>query len=156
MRQLLNAQNKKNIVTAPLSSRPLVNNNSPLSLEKALRTPRSAAYMDAVRQLDAGTHQHNLLAIDQLKQQITAELPNIALEMLLGIVSKCYLGHSYEVHTLDFFGQIIEHYKIGEPMKGELEKARNLARHETYQCIEVYSNRLVAISKDGKASIIEG
>ena len=29
---------------------------------------------------------------------------------MLGIVSICYLGKPYEVHSLDITGQIIEHY----------------------------------------------
>lgn len=57
---------------------------------------------------------------------------------------------------LDAAGQIIEHYKQGEPLPGGLEKARGIAMHGGYEFIEVYSNCCRAISANGSVSVIGG
>jgi hypothetical protein len=88
--------------------------------------------------------------MEKIQQEFgTAELASL----LLGIVSKCYLGHPYEVHTLDISnGQIIKHYKIGEPLPDHFEKARILAKHNAYAFIEVYKDKLILIREDGTAA----
>lgn len=92
----------------------------------------------------------------------TAELESLP----LGFVSKCFLGHPYEVHTLFFASQInahantntdsipaiINHYKIAENMPLELEKARGLAKHNAYVVIEVYKDKLILIRADGSTT----
>ena len=49
---------------------------------------------------------------------------------------------------------IIEHYKQGQALPEDLEKARTLANNENYAFIEVYKTKLIAIKEDGTASII--
>jgi hypothetical protein len=124
-------------------------------MQKLLRQKRSLAYLEALQQLDAGGHQANTEALNGLISSIESELPDIS-NQLLGIVSKCYLGHPFEVHTLQIDGDIIHHYKAGNPLPAPLEKARGLALHSSYLCIEVYTHFIVAISKNGSASLIEG
>lgn len=51
-------------------------------------------------------------------------------------------------------GMIIEHYKQGQALPEDLEKARTLANNENYAFIEVYKTKLIAIKEDGTASII--
>ena len=41
------------------------------------------------------------------------------------MVSKCFLGDPYEVHTVDFTHTIIKHYKQGEVLPDGMEKARD-------------------------------
>lgn len=158
MRKLLTGvPDKKKDLDIRLSSNSILTGskvNSSVELEKALRVPRSKSYLEHIKKLDAGTHHHDKTSLEELKNSIQKELPANAFGLLIGIVSKCYLGAPYEVHTLDFFGQIIEHYKVGESMRSDLEKARSLAKHNSYICIEVYSDRMVAIANDGMASII--
>jgi len=158
MRKLLaNVPAQKTELGAGLSANSILTgaqHNAPAALDRALRVPRSKSYLELISKLDAGVHHHNKTAWEELKSGIQHELPPNAFEMLIGIVSKCYLGAPYEVHTLDFFGQIIEHYKTGQSMKPDLERARNLAKHSSYICIEVYSGKLVAVAHDGQASII--
>lgn len=88
--------------------------------------------------------------IKAIKEEFgTAELASLP----LGIVSKCFLGHPYEVHTLDLSGsQIINHYKITETMEGEFEKARTIAKHNAYAMVEVYKDKLILIREDGSAA----
>ncbi|KQM41724.1 hypothetical protein [Chryseobacterium sp. Leaf201] len=79
----------------------------------------------------------------------TAELASLP----LGIVSKCHLGHPYEVHTLDISsGQIIRHYKNRESLPDHFEKARTLAKHNAYAFVEVYKDKLILIREDGTAA----
>jgi uncharacterized protein YrrD len=71
----------------------------------------------------------------------------------LGIVAKCFLGHPYEVHTLDLSGsQIIKHYKTSELMEADFEKARTVAKHNAYVLIEVYKDKMILIREDGTAT----
>lgn len=79
----------------------------------------------------------------------TAQLADLP----MGILAKCYLGHPYEVHTLDLSaGQIIKHYSIGEPLPDHFEKARTLAKHNAYLFVEIYKNKLILIREDGTAA----
>jgi hypothetical protein len=79
----------------------------------------------------------------------TTELANLP----LGIVGKCFLGESYEVHILDLSGsQIIKHFKTSEVMPSDFEKARSLAMHNSYCFIEVYTDKLVLVREDGSTT----
>ena len=70
------------------------------------------------------------------------------------MVSKCFLGDPYEVHTVDFTHTIIKHYKQGEVLPDGMEKARAIAARNIYMYIEVYTDHCCAISADGIVSII--
>jgi hypothetical protein len=109
--------------------------------------------MEALHQLDAGGHIFETDAFNKLIEIINSELPDIS-NLLLGIVAKCYLGHPFEVHTLQIMGSIVHHYKVGEPLPAALEKARSMALHSSYEYIEVYSEYIVAVSKNGSTSLI--
>lgn len=122
-------------------------------IQKLLRQKRSSAYMNALNQLDAGGHSTETESLNKLIETIKAELPDIS-NLLLGIVAKCYLGHPFEVHTLQIMGDIIHHYKVGESLPAALEKARSMALHSSYAYIEVYSNYMVAVSENGSTSLV--
>lgn len=128
---------------------------NPLKLEERLREKRSKEYIDAIRNLDSGdcSHRHGFQEfIDCMKEEFS-DIPTV--ELLVGVVAKCYLGEPYEVHALDMAGNILQHYKTNEPLPVGLEKARSLANHGSYEFIEVYSNHMVAIDHSGNASIIK-
>ena len=114
---------------------------------------RSKKYLDLIASLDAKTLT-DTKGMDELIKAIqeefgTAELINLP----LGIVSKCFLGHPYEVHTLDLSGsQIIKHYKISETMEADFEKARTVAKHNAYAMVEVYKDKIILIREDGTAT----
>ncbi|GAB3838642.1 hypothetical protein [Hymenobacter jeollabukensis] len=114
---------------------------------------RSATYLKLLTGLDHGTlpgtrgWEELLAAIQQ--EFGTASLADVP----LGIVSKCFLGPPYEVHTLDLSAHaIIEHYKAGQAMPADFERARQLARHNAYALVEVYANKLLLIAEDGSVS----
>ena len=118
--------------------------------DRVMLQKRSNKYIQALTGLDTGTltATHGFAElIEKIKDEFGAlgitEFPS-------GIVSKCYLGHPYEVHVLDLSGtQIVSHYKIGEPLPAFLEKARNLALNNSYTMVEVYVNKMILIKADG-------
>lgn len=123
--------------------------------DRLLRKQRSKQYMDALNKLDAGGHTHNQAKVDEIIDTIRNEFPEVEISgVLLGYVSVCYLGKPYEVHTLDMTGEIIEHYKAGEKLPGELEKARSIALRGGYEFIEVYVDCCRAVSANGSVSVI--
>lgn len=128
-----------------------------MKLDRLLRKPRSKAYMNALHKLDAGGHVHNHDKVNEILNAIRSEFPEVSIEgVLLGVVSLCYLGAPYEVHSLDTAGQIIEHYKAWQPMPNGLERARSLAIRGGYDFIEVYTDCCRCISSNGTVSVISG
>jgi len=129
---------------------------SQMQIDRLLGQKRSKEYVEAMKRLDAGGHMHNQRQVDELVQIIQKEMPEIEIEMgPIGIVSKCYLGDPYEVHTLDVTGNIIEHYESYRSMPGGLEKARSLAKSGFYAFIEVYSHALRAVKEDGTVATLK-
>lgn len=127
-----------------------------MRLDRLLRKPRSKAYMEALHQLDAGGHVHNQEKVNQILDAIREEFPEVEISgVLLGFVAVCYLGKPYEVHTLDMSGQIIEHYKAGQPLPGGLEVARTIALRGGYDFIEVYADCCRCISANGTVSVVK-
>lgn len=135
--------------STPLQSQEQVNSR--------LRLKRSAAYVDAMHKLDAGGHTHNRQAIDALVAAITEEFPDIAIDQQpVGIVAKCYLGAPYDVHTLDRAGNIIQHYKSFQSLPPLLARGRALAVHAVYAFVEVYTDKVIAVTANGDTSIVKG
>lgn len=130
---------------------------SGLELEKRLRKKRSSAYMSAFKKLDAGGVTCSHAQIEELKNVIQSEFPDLEPSQYpIGILGRCYLGNPYEVHSLDVSLDIIQHYKKREPLPSLMEKGRSLALHPSYDFIEIYSESLRAISINGDVSIIKG
>lgn len=126
-----------------------------MKMDRLLRKNRSKEYMQAMHKLDAGGHVHNQHKINEIIDTIRNEFPDLDISgIMLGIVSICYLGKPYEVHTLDISGQIIEHYKVGQILPGGLEKARSIAMRGGYDFIEVYVDCCRAVSSNGSVSVI--
>ncbi|MBR5307808.1 MAG: hypothetical protein IKU43_03490 [Clostridia bacterium] len=126
-----------------------------MKLDRLLRKPRSKGYMQTMTKLDSGGHVHNKKQVDDIIGAISEEFPDIEMTgILLGVVSTCFLGEPYEVHTLDITGQIIEHFKRGQPLPGLLENARSLAIRGGYAFIEVYIDCCRAVSPSGAVSVI--
>ena len=129
---------------------------SQMQIDRLLNQKRSKEYVEAMKRLDAGGHMHNQHQVDQLVQIIQKEMPEIEIDMgPIGIVSKCYLGDPYEVHTLDVAGSIIEHYESYRSMPSGMEKARSLAKSGFYAFIEVYSHALRAVKEDGTVATLK-
>ncbi len=136
----LDTDKKQNVSTGFISDRDI--------LKK-----RSKRYLDLIAGLDAKTLT-TTKGMEELMNAIQEEFGTADIASLpLGIVAKCFLGHPHEVHTLDLSGsQIIKHYKIGEPLPDDFEKARTLAKHNAYAFVEVYRDKVILIREDGTAS----
>lgn len=132
---------------------------APRAATQANATPRlhlgrrSATYLKLLAGLDHGTLP-GTRGWEELLAAIQQEFGTASLaDLPLGIVSKCFLGPPYEVHTLDLSAHaIIEHYKAGQPLPADFERARQLARHNAYALVEVYANKLLLIAEDGSVS----
>ncbi|WP_420998241.1 hypothetical protein ACKI2N_023835 [Cupriavidus sp. 30B13] len=130
---------------------------APAQVEARLRQKRSVAYVAAVHKLDAGGHVHDRHAVDALVAAIREELPDIAIDQYpVGIVARCHLGAPYEVHTLDRQGNIIQHYKTFEPLPPLLAKGRALAVHPHYAFVEIYTDKVIAVTAAGDTAIVKG
>lgn len=126
-----------------------------IKLDRLLRKPRTKEYMEALHKLDAGGHVQNQNKVNEMIDIIKNEFPEVNISgILLGYVSKCYLGEPYEVHTLDITNEIIEHYIAGQCLPNGLEKARGIAMYGGYEFIEVYDDCCRAISSNGAVSVI--
>ena len=116
---------------------------------KTLFKKRSENYFKLVNKLDEGVI-NSTEQIQEIIDQIQKELgiPEIH-QMPIGIMSKCFLGHPYEVHILDMAGNIIRHYKIGEKMEPLFEPYRRLAIHNAYATIEIYKDKVLLVKENG-------
>jgi hypothetical protein len=124
-------------------------------LAMRLREKRTVKYVDAMQRLDAGTHQQNGAALQELLDAIASEFPDLTIDQRpLGIVSKCFLGEPYEVHRCDLAGEIVEHFERHRSMPPLFERARGLAAHGAYQLIEIYADSMRAIAADGSVSVL--
>ncbi len=125
-------------------------------LEKRLRNKRSNGFMEAINKLDVGGCEQCKKQFKDCVEAIKNEFKDIPENnLLVGLVAKCYLGQSYEVHTVDMSGSILVHYKSSESMPVLLERARGLALHGGYEYIEVYTDCLCAVKVDGSVSIVK-
>lgn len=147
---------KLKVESAPAQAGSVAGSLTGPKLQQRLRQQRSKGYVDAIKRLDAGTHQQNRAALDALLQVIGAEFPELTIDQRpLGIVSQCYLGAPYLVHICDLSGSIVEHYESYRAMPPVFERARALALHSAYAFVEVYPDQLRAVAADGSVSVIE-
>ena len=127
-----------------------------MQIQRVLNRKRSSQYVEAMQRLDAGGHMHNQHQVQALIDIIREEMPEIEIDMgPVGIVSKCYLGAPYEVHSLDVLGNIIEHYETWRPMPEGMEKARRLAASGMYSFIEIYRHEMRAVSANGNVAVLK-
>ncbi len=122
---------------------------------KVLTAPRSAGYLAAIGKLDASATLRPV-ELAEVIEEIHREFADKWAAVPIGFVGHCYLGPPFEAHTLTVDGQIIEHYQSGQPLPGQLEQARSLARTEHYLIIEVYQDRLVCVRTDGSVVTVGG
>jgi len=124
-----------------------------ITTDRVLLQKRSKKYIQALTALDTGTLTATK-GFTEVVEKLKAEFGELGItEYPLGVVSKCYLGHPYEVHVLDLSGtEIINHLKKGESLPAVLEKARNLALNNSYTIIEVYLTKMILINADGSTT----
>ena len=117
-----------------------------------LRQKRSPAYLQALITLDSGGHVVDSQFMEELRRAISDQFPDAGARPR-GWVAICYLGPPFQVHILDLAGDIVRHFRFGEPMPEPFERARSLALHARYAFVEVHSDKLVAVAHDGATSV---
>ena len=128
---------------------------SPPQVAQRLRQKRSFAYLEQMKRLDAGTHQPNAAALQEMLDAIAAEFPELRIDdRPIGVVSRCFLGSPYEVHICDLAGGIIEHFQHWRSMPPLFERARSIAAHGAYAFIEIYVSTIRAVAADGSVSVL--
>lgn len=121
----------------------------------ALRRPRTPAYVAVLGKLDAGEGKLDPRFLEKVLETIRKDFPEIrCLGRFLGILAVCRIDDSYDVHMLDFQGQVIRHFHKGEPLPEGLEKGRNLALYGGYAFVEVYTDCCRGVFGDGQVAVI--
>lgn len=121
----------------------------------ALRRPRTPAYVAVLGKLDAGEGKLDPRFLEKVLETIRKDFPEIrCLGQFLGILAVCWIDDSYDVHMLDFQGQVIRHFHKGEPLPEGLEKGRNLALYGGYAFVEVYTDCCRGVFCDGQVAVI--
>lgn len=141
------------------------------SPELVFREKRPQSYIEQIKNLDIEGYSMSAEKIKNIVETVQHSVPNIVYdETFLGVLGKCYLGEGYDVHTLSLnnilgidekthsigYGRmILKHYMVNEALPPELEKGRSLAINPNYVFVEIYSDKLIAISENGTASIVK-
>jgi hypothetical protein len=88
------------------------------------------AYMDALGKLDAGDARLDPEFAAKVVARIRKEFPAVqCLGSFLGILAQCHIDDTYDVHTLDWKEDILQHYHRGEAFRRDLP--RDAAWHST-------------------------
>lgn len=105
-------------------------------------------YLPLLNQIDLKTSTDPQILQEQI-QTLRKELLQLS-EPILGLLAPCYLGEDFEVHALDFTGQVIlRHYRRSEELPETFAKARQLAASRRYVAVEVYASHVRCVRDDG-------
>lgn len=150
-RPILGAQSTE--AAAELAARPKP--QSPAALAARLRERRSAAYVEALQRLDAGSHALERVAVQALAEAVALEFPELRAEQRpAGLVARCGLPQGFEVHSLDVARATAVHVRPGEALPDGLDVARALALHPKYAFVEVFPEGMHAVSPDGTVTVV--
>jgi len=112
-----------------------------------LQKPRHSGLFEAVHRLDA---QIDEASRRELAAWITDQFATEYGDIPLGFLAQCHLGPPYVDHRLDLMAQIVEHFQPADAVPAPFDRARPLARLNSYEFIEVYgSGTLVPVRVDG-------
>lgn len=122
---------------------------------RLLRQNRTPAYMDAMGKLDAGDARLDPEFVAKVVARIRKEFPAVqCLGSFLGILAQCHIDDTYDVHTLDWKEDILQHYHRGEALPEGLAKGRSLALYGGYAFVEVYTDCCRGVYPDGHVAVI--
>lgn len=84
---------------------------------RLLRETRNPAYVDLLGKLDTGEGKLDPRFAARVAEKIRKEFPAVrCLGQFLGVLAKCYIDDTYDVHTLDYRLEILRHYHLGEAL----------------------------------------
>lgn len=109
--------------------------------------PRSAQLVDAILRIDSTV---DPAGRRELMQWIREAYDDRGGGELVGLFSKCYLGHPYVDHRMTIVGSIIEHFTHDQVVPPPFTAARPLVRSDAYLFVEIYSDgQVIPIRSDG-------
>lgn len=151
----INKRKKEVLLGSTSSARIEALNLTGPALESRLRKKRSPSYVKSMAKLDTGGVTIDKTKVEDLIKEIEQEFADLPKSSHpIGIIAKCYLGHPYEVHSLDCIFNIIKHYEKGEALPNGMEEARSLAIHPMYEFIEIYTDHFLTVKVNGDVSVI--
>lgn len=122
---------------------------------RLLRETRNPAYVDLLGKLDTGDGKLDPRLAARVAEEIRKEFPAVrCLGQFLGVLAKCYIDDTYDVHTLDYRLEILRHYHLGEALPEGLDKGRSLALYGGYAFVEVYTDCCRGVFPDGRVAVI--
>lgn len=115
--------------------------------KKLIRKPRSKKYVKIMQEIDQLTKQD-----EEIIEMVKSMPVN---NKLHGILSECQIEGCI-IHAIDKFGNILEHYRSVEEMPEELRDGYAVyLNHKDCASIEVYTNNICVIYKDGMVKFVD-
>ena len=115
--------------------------------KKLIRKPRSKKYVKIMQEIDQLTKQ------DEEIMEMVKSMP--VNNKLHGILSQCQIPGCI-IHAIDKFGNILEHYHSVADMPEELRDGYAVyLNHKDCASIEVYTNNICVIYKDGMVKFVD-
>ena len=122
---------------------------SAAQIAKNRTAPRAADLLAAIARLDT---EPNALASQQIMEWVKAQYDERGGGELVGLFSRCYLGHPYVDHVMTLAGTICEHFTPADAVPPTYRGARSLAANPAYEYVEVYADgAVVPVRPDGRA-----
>lgn len=115
--------------------------------KKLIRKPRSKKYVKIMQEIDQLSKQD-----EEIIEMIKSMPVN---NKLHGILSTCQIEGCI-IHAIDKFGNILEHYRSVDEMPEELRDGYAVyLDHQDCASIEVYTNNICVIYKDGIVKFVD-
>ena len=124
------------------------------SARQQRRLRRPVELIEAIASLDVTTDEATRKQLLDWIRQVYEERGG---GQLIGLFSRCYLGHPYVDHRMTLDGAIAEHYTAADAVPDVFLPCRGLARSNAYAYIEVYGDgQVIPIRSDGNAAAGNG
>lgn len=114
---------------------------------KKMRTPRSRKYIKAIQKT---------IPLKETGQEMKEAVETLPVtNELLGILAPCAIPGCM-IHSIDKWGNIIQHYRSLEEMPPDLQEGYEIwLEHQDCTCIEVYTHTICVVYDDGTVKFAE-
>ena len=155
--------------------------------EEFMRRPRSQTYIEAIQMIDMlSSNDEQIMEklrelvdedtfeefsemsmeeiLEEIKQSFEEEFAAAELEFKdvpvpprpQAVICKCYID-GCDVHAIDGFGNILEHYRKGAPLDDRLTRGREIYYLNPFcSFVEVYPESCRVVNEDGSVKTIDG
>lgn len=114
---------------------------------KKMRAPRSRKYIKAIKET---------IPLKESGQEMKEAVQTLPVtNVLLGILAPCAIPGCI-IHSIDKWGNIIQHYRSLEEMTPDLREGYEIwLEHQDCTCVEVYTHTICMIYDDGTVKFVE-